>query len=371
MTVLPEKTRRTLEKLVSSMRVKENVYGIGLFGSWGRGDAASSSDVDLFILDKSDFPEEYVERIVLNGLFIDLNHVPKSLFQGLIPPEMDQRLQEMQVLYDRDWSLTNIKLLMGRCYASAERVDIRTEAHVIDSDVYLSRATSAFSREDYQSACLFAGVAFEFVLRVLMEITLEQFSNSRFVEKAEAATSKLHRQRYYKAYLHLAGLDKIDPAQVKEKLELFRKVWEEAHDLASVKARVLESAHFRIKTRLNFYLNPAFLEGMIARASSLVDAGRFAEASRYVDAVSLDVLENYVWLKALTSNVRVDLSTLMRSLKLLEKKNPRNYDSAVRLLGLDFADKASAAVATADARKMILEVRGERKALIKKCFSKS
>jgi len=56
----PEKVRRTLERVVKEMRVKENVYGIGLFGSWSRGDFASSSDVDLLILDKA---KETMHRI--------------------------------------------------------------------------------------------------------------------------------------------------------------------------------------------------------------------------------------------------------------------------------------------------------------------
>lgn len=53
MIALPEKLRKTLERIVRDLRVREDVYGIGLFGSWSRGDATASSDVDLFILDKA------------------------------------------------------------------------------------------------------------------------------------------------------------------------------------------------------------------------------------------------------------------------------------------------------------------------------
>jgi hypothetical protein len=370
MTVLPEKIRRTLEKLVSEMRVKEDVYGVGLFGSWSRGDATPFSDVDLFILNKGNFPGEYIERVVINGLFIDLNHVPRAWIQGPIPPEIDQKLYEMQVLYDRDWSLTNTKLLMDRCYASPERVEIRTEAHVVDSDVYLSRATSAYSRDDYPSAYFFAVVAFEAVLRVLVEVALEQSSISRFVEKVEASTTRLNRQRYYTEYLRLARLDKANSQEAREKLELFKTVWDEAHLLADENPRVLQSSHFKVRTKLSFYLNPAFLQGVMMRANSLIDSGRLAEMFHYLDVVSLDVLENYVWLKALVGNVRVDYTTLMRSLKLLEKKNLRNYDSAVQLLGLRDVDKALAANAIAEVREVILQIRRERKALIKKRFTK-
>ena len=199
MAGLPEKIRRTLERLVADMRTKEDIYGIGLFGSWSRSDAATSSDVDLLILDKSDFSTEYVERKALNGLLVDFDHVPKRWISGLIPPEMDQKLYEMQILYDRDWSLHNTKILMTKSYVSPERVDIRTESHVVNSDIYLSRATSAFSREDFRSAYLFATVALENTLKILVEIALEPFSNSRFVEKLEVSAASLECPAYSKS----------------------------------------------------------------------------------------------------------------------------------------------------------------------------
>jgi hypothetical protein len=79
---LPEKVRRTLEKVVKEMRVKENVYGIGLFGSRSRGDAVSSSDVDLLILDKAKLSDEYVERIEACGINIEGKNKWLTLIQN-------------------------------------------------------------------------------------------------------------------------------------------------------------------------------------------------------------------------------------------------------------------------------------------------
>jgi predicted nucleotidyltransferase len=249
LTGLPEKLRRTLEKIVAEMRVAENVYGIGLFGSWSRGDATTSSDIDLLILDKGNFNYEYVERIEANGLLIDLDHVPKRWIHGMIPPELDQKLYEMQILYDRDWSLNDTKLLMAKSYCSPERVDIRTETHVIDSDIYLSRATSAFSREDFGSAYLFATVALENILKVLVEIALEPFSNSRFVEILEVSATKLGMRDLFNEYLEIAELNKTDDAGAKDKLRLFKIVWDEMKAVAKQNAQVLESSHFKVKKK--------------------------------------------------------------------------------------------------------------------------
>jgi len=362
---LPEKVRRTLEKVVAEMRVAENVYGIGLFGSWSRSDATTSSDVDLLILDKSNFSYEYVERIEANSLLIDLDHVPKRWIHGPIPPELDQKLYEMQVLYDRDWSLNDTKVLMAKSYCSPERVDIRTETHVIDSDIYLSRATSAFSREDFRSAYLFATVALNNILKVLLEIALEPFSNSRFVERFEVSATKLGMQELFNEYLEIAELDEADDSSTRDKLKLFKIVWDEMKTTAKQGVQALESSHFKVKTKLNYYLDPAFLQGVVMRTTSMIDSGKVVEASHYMNSIFLDIVENYVWLKSSIDKVKIDYTTLMRSLESLEEKNPKNYDYIVKFLNLSDVTKLDAASAVEKSREIILKIRKDRKVLIK------
>jgi len=362
---LPEKIRRTLEKVVKEMRVAENVYGIGLFGSWSRGDTAETSDVDLLIFDKSDFNHEYVERMELGGVFIDLDRVPKRWIQGPIPPEIDQKLYEVQVLYDRDWSLANTKLLMAKSYSSPERVDIRTETHVIDSDIFLSRATSAFSREDLPSAYLFSTVALENILKILVEIALEPFSNSRFLNRLEVSATKLGMQGLFKEYLEMTGLGEVNSAGAKDKMKLFKVIWNEIGFNVKRNARALEASHFKVKTKLNYYLNPVFLQGALMRTNSLVDTGKAAEASYYLKGILLDIVENYVWLKSSVDKIKVDYTTLIRSLETLEEKNPKSYNQIVSFLDLDKIRKANASNAIEKSREIMLKIRKDRKVLIK------
>lgn len=368
---LPDNIRRTLARIVNQQKIKENVYGIGLFGSWSRGDADSSSDVDLFIFDKSDFVWEYVERIETGGLSIDFDHVPKKWMQGLLPPETDQKLYEMQILYDRDWSLTNTKLLMIKSYSSLERVGIRTEAHIVDSDIYLSRATSAFSRGDFCSAYLFAVSAFENALKILIEIALEPLSNSHFVEKFEISASKLRLSDLYEKYLTMSGLAEASDEQVKERLRLFNDVWSEAAAAVRQDMRVLESLHFKVKTRLLYYLNSAFLQGVVARINALMDSGRAAEASHYLNSIFIDMLENYVWFKSSVRKVKIDYSMLIRCLERMEGKDSRNYRNIVGFLNLEDVDGVAAERVIEDVREAILRIRRNRKILIKSVLSKS
>jgi len=362
---LPEKMRRTLEKIVKETMAKENVYGIGLFGSWSRGDATSSSDVDLFILSDSNLENECVERVEINGLLVDLDFVPKRWIHGPIPPELDQKLFEMQILYDRDWSLTNTKLLIAKSYSSPERVDIRTEAHIIESDIYLSRAASAFSREDFRSAQLFATLAMENVLRILIEIALEPFSNSRFIEKVEDSAVKLGMRSLFDEYLEITGLNKVDDAAVGEKPKLFKTVWDELNVVIKQNLQALETSHFKVRTKLKYYLNSAFLQGAIMRTNSLISSGKLVEASHYLNTTFIDMIESYAWLKASIDKVRIDYTTLIRSLESLEKKNPKNYEYIIKFLNLSEIDKTNAAKTVEKTRRVMLKLRGKRKVLIK------
>jgi predicted nucleotidyltransferase len=362
---LPEKLRRALEKTVKELAAKRNVYGVGLFGSWSRGDAAATSDVDLFILDKDDFAYEYVERIEQGGLFIDLDHVPKRWIESLIPPEIDQKLYEMQILYDRDWTLANTKLLMTKSYPSPERVDIRTDAHVVESDIYLSRATSAFSRHDFRSSHLFAYVALENILKVLVEIALQPLSNSRFIETAESSAAKLGMSSLFDEYLEMTGFNRVDDTHVKDKLKLFKIVWNDIDAVAKQNLQTLESTHFKVRTRLNYYLNPGFIQGVMKRANTMIEAEKKVEVAHYLSSILLDLVENYAWLKSLIDKVKIDYTTLIRSLESLEEKNSTNYNNILVILGLDLMEKADAANDIGRTREAMLKVRKDRKLLIK------
>nr|NIR87680.1 nucleotidyltransferase domain-containing protein [Candidatus Bathyarchaeota archaeon] len=92
---LPDKLRLVLERIVRSLSRRETVSGVGLFGSWSRGDAAVSSDVDLLVVDGRDFKYEYVARVEYDDFLVDLNYIPKKWVRSSVPPELDQKLYEM------------------------------------------------------------------------------------------------------------------------------------------------------------------------------------------------------------------------------------------------------------------------------------
>jgi predicted nucleotidyltransferase len=371
MVRLSEKMRRTLERLVNRLQKDVNVYGVGLFGSWSRGDAVASSDVDLFILDGKDVGYEYVERLEVGGMLFDLDFVPRKWFRAQMPPELDQKLYEMQILYDRDWLLTDSKLSMVKSYGSPERVSIRTEDHLLNSDIYLSRGASALSREDPLSAYVFTIVSLDSTLRILAEIAMEPFSNSHFTERMKHAATVLQMRETYQEYLKVSRLNEITDSGVRIKLRLFRAAWEEVRASAGKSLRNVTSPHFKVRANLNYYLNRAFLLGVIARTNSLIDSGDSVEASHYLNGILLEIAENYLWLRSSSGNAEVDYTTPISSLRSLEANNSKNHGHVVDFLSLGNVGKAEAADAIAKARKIEFEVRRNRKVLIRNCLARS
>jgi predicted nucleotidyltransferase len=363
---LPEKVRGVLEKLVRKLSAQETVSGIALFGSWSRGDAVPSSDVDLLIVNGRVFNYEYVERLETNGLLIDLDYIPKKLIKGSMPPEMDQKIYEMLILYDRDWSLTDTKNWVSKAYATPERLDIRTENYVIESDLYLSRATSALVRGDFQSARVFASMGVEAILKILIDINLMPISNSHFIQVLEEATKRSGMPEFFAGYLTLARLQAIDRLKTERKLNLLKEIWGEITSFTEDHASTLDSLHFKTKTRLRYYGKPAFLEGLTARSQAIMDTEMFDEAAHYMLRTLVDMLENYAWLASAEEGAKLNYPTLFRSLMEMEKPPMRIYEAAVEAFNVVDADREGTEKAVKFAKNTNLNLRQQRKDLIKK-----
>ena len=354
---LPENVRKSLERIVRDIRLNERVYGIGLFGSWSRGDAETSSDADLLIIYES-LEDEYVERIVSGGVFVDLDFIPKSWIQRIVPPEIDQKLYEAQIFYDRDWTLANAKLLITNIYSSPERVRLRVKNHVIESDIYFSRATSALFKGDLKSAQLFSTVALEKALMILMERALRPISNSHFIQEAEEAAKKLEAQSLFNFYLDAAKLHEADGELAKKKMELLKIVLNELSHVVNGHPKKVEELHPKAKKNIKYYFNPAFIEGALLRIESLIASNKIAEAVHYIKSLATIAIEKYAILRASMEKSALDFTCLLSFLEGAEKRKPKQYQNITSLLDLADLSKEEVDKTVKMAKEMLRKVRG-------------
>jgi hypothetical protein len=127
------------------------------------------------------------------------------------------------------------------------------------------------------------------------------------------------------------------------------------------KVSLLDSVHYKIRTKLNYYTAPAFLQGMILRSQALLNEASHQEAAHYLLITLADMLENYAWLKAAEQNTRLDYTTLVRFLKG-QKQNPSPiYKNAANALGIENVGEKTAEKTIVAAKQIVTEVRQKRK----------
>jgi len=361
---LSEKIRSALEKFVRDLSRREMISGVGLFGSWSRGDAVAGSDIDLLVVERQGLSHECVERLELDDLLVDLDYVPRRWVTVSLPPDIDQKLFEVLVLYDRDWSLTNAKDWMCRSYRNPERVSIRSEMYLVDADIYLSRASSALARDDFQSALVFVSVGLESILKIVVEAGSLPFSISRFVHVLDESTRKLGCRQFFDAFIDVSRLASVSRRDVDRSFGLFKAVWDDVASLLQEQASVLDSVHFKVKSQLNYYGNSSFLRGMLIRSQGMVDSGEHVEACHYVRSVLIDILENYAWFVASLEGKRLDCTLLFKSLKTLKETPPKLYEKVVAAFDLQNLTHKEAKETVEFAKETILRVRETRNELL-------
>jgi predicted nucleotidyltransferase len=358
-----------LDGLVADLKSRESVSGIGLFGSRSRGDAVPSSDVDLLIVDKRDFNYEYVERAEIEGFFLDLDFIPEKWIHRMVPPEVDQKLYELEVLYERDATLTKAKDLMLKTYLTPERAEIRTSSYLMEADTYLSRGLSAYYKNDYQSAKVNAAVGLEAVMKILIEVNKLPISNSHFIRALESSTKKFGAHNLYNDYVEISGFSKQDKQRTENMMDSFVALWRAALSFTEANSSAVKTLHIRILNDLNYYGKEGFMKGMLVRAGSLIKDNFLVEAAHYMFHASVSMLENYAWLLSALERTRFDYTSLFQYLKGSKKSPNEIYQKTVEAFGIEEASSLDAEESLRRTKEIILGIRQKRKELIMSLIS--
>ncbi|MEM3956358.1 MAG: nucleotidyltransferase domain-containing protein [Candidatus Bathyarchaeia archaeon] len=360
--MLPGSLSGVLGGIIEDLKAREVILGFGLFGSWSRGDATPASDVDLLIVENKDYDYDYVERIEVNGCLLDLDHISRYWI-AKIPPEIDQKLYELQILFDRDGSLTRAKNLMSRIYWKPERVELRTESHLFEADSYLSRARHALNRGDYRSAKVNSIRSFWAISKILMEAGRELILSSLFIKKLEDACRSLDMYTAYKSYIEVTGFGRLSKSDVKSMFESLISAWEGIMKFTKAMSPLPKDAHPKLGAKLNYYGRELFLKGLKARVNNLLEFS-LAEAANYIFHTLVDALESYVYVASTIENVRFDYATILKHLGELKMSPSEVYYNAIKALRVEDVSSLEAENILKTVSDTVLSVRQKRKELI-------
>jgi len=361
---MPKNIQSILTGLMEDLKSRESITGIGLFGSWSRGEASSSSDIDLLVVDSRNLNYEYVERAEIEDIFIDLDYIPEKWVLRDFPSEIDQKIYEAEILYDPNGTLERAKNTMLKIMWLPERVEIRTGRYLIEADILLSRGLSAYGRDDYQSAKLSAVLGLERIMRIIMEVNRIPFSNSRYIRALEASAKKIGLNELYGDYLEISGLSKVNRRASEGIFKALIDMWEAVIRFVEVNSSTVKSLHEEIIKNLNFYCTRSFLHGIAARTRSLLQEGLPVEAVHYMLYTSASMLENYAWLLAKIEGTPFDYTRLMSCLKNSKTSPKIVYENAVEVLMLRDVSLQDAEETLQKTRDIALDIRKKRKELI-------
>jgi len=358
---LPENSRSVLQQLLKDLESRESITGVGLFGSWSRGDASLSSDIDLLVVEEKDFDYEYVERAEIDDVFLDLDYIPSKWILRQIPPEIDQKVFESQVLLDRKGRFTAAKDIMSKNYWTLERAETRIGNHILQADTFLSRIVSALNREDFQSAKVSAVFGAASVMRVLLEVARKPYSSSRFLRMLESATIRLGVNDLYGEYLELTGLTRLSRQNAEGILNSVSEMWQQVKRFVQENSSKTANIHINVKNELNYYCKENFLKGLEARAQTLINESLYEEAVHYLFCASISMLENYVWLVSSLEGTRFDFTYLFQKLKNSNLSPKSIYQKTVDAFNLSDISQNEANKAQQKAKEIVSKLRKKRR----------
>jgi len=364
-----EKVSAIIGDLLEDLKSRESISGVCLFGSWGRGDAVSSSDIDLLIVDSRDINYEYVERAHIEGYFLDLDYIPERWVLREFPPEVDQKLYEAEILFDRKGRLARAKEMMLKIYSQPERVDLRTMNYLTEADIFLSRGISAHNKGDFQSAKVNAAAGFDAVMKILIELNRLPISNSHFVRSIESSVERFNAPKLLEDYLIISSLSQLDSHDAEDILSSLTIVWREASEFVEANSSTINTLHYKVANNLKYYCKESFWKGMFARALSLIEDSLFAEAVHYMFSTSLNMLENYAWLVSAVEKTRFDFTTILKFLKESKESPDTIYKKTAEAFRVCEVSEQEAEKALRRVKEVTLGIRQKRRELIAGLFS--
>jgi len=362
MTASESRINSILGEFLRDLVKQETISAVGLYGSWGRYEASPQSDVDLLIVDRRSFDYKYLELLDHGDLLIDILRIPRKWIDVTVNPEVDHVLFESIVLHDPEGVLERAREWVAENYRTPGRIDVRTEHNLILSDSYLSRATSAMLRGDWESAAVYAAFSMDPGVEVLIDIASLPVTEISFIWNLRRASEGLGLLGLYRTYLSTARLTGLKADDISSSIKAFEESWRLVSSFMEENRRVVERVHRRLRNEISYRTTSTYLKAVLARVRRVVEERNYMEAGHYLRGNHLRLLEEFSEISARKRGRKFDYPSLFKSLR----EDEEIYRHAVEIFDLRELDEGKAKEAIESARSVISYIRRNRKELIAK-----
>ena len=352
-----------IESFVDQLTRREDVVAVGLFGGWARYDASAASTLDFLVVGGSGVDFESHELIEHGGLLLDVNHVPWRWLGEIVKPEVDHRLHEAIVLYDPKGLLGKARGFVEQNYRAPGRVDIRTEGYIAMADVYMSRASSAVTRRNLETASVYVDAGLESISGVLMDIAGVPIARESFVWNLRRACEGLGLMDFYRDFIDVSRLSGLEARDVVEVRRRFEGVWRQISGYLCDSGDALAGLHEVLKREVGYLTSRSMLGLLLAVAEDMLDGGNFVGAAVYLRGWLRRLLEGYAWVVSARRGNKLDYTSLFKTIGG-DGGAGNVREGVVGVLGLGGVDGEGARRAFERSRSMVSLVRSSRRGLI-------
>jgi predicted nucleotidyltransferase len=358
-----EVLRGTIDGFVGELARQETVTSVGLFGSWARYEASEASDFDVLVVDRSGVDFEFNELVERGGLLFDINRIPWRWVGEIVRPEIDHRLHEAVVLYDPSGLMGRARGFVEGNYRTPGRVEVRTEGCLTRSEMYLSRASSAMTRRDPETAAVYMDASLEEAAGILMDVAGFPRTRGALVWNARRACERLGMMDFYGAFIESARLSGVGRGEAEGCLGRFEAAWRQISGYIGFNRHVVGGLHEVLRRDIAYMTGPAMLRLVLARASEMLGGSGFVEASAYMRGWLLRLLEDYAWVVSAKRGDKLDYASLFRTIGEDEKAGDV-FGDVSEVFGLGGVDEGFARRSMEVARSVISGLGGDRRRII-------
>lgn len=363
MTVSAREFRSIINSFVDELSRDESVASVGLFGSWVSYEAFGSSSVDVLVVDWSGRDYESRELREYRGLVMDVDRVPLSWVGEMVSPEVDHKVHGAMIMHDPGGMLRRAQGFLEGSYRSPGRVEMRCEGHLSSAEMYLSRISSALSRGDYETACVFAEMGAASAALVLVDLAGLVPGVGSSVWDLRRACERFGVLDVYGDFVDVGRYGGVGGEEASGVRGCFEDVWGLVQRFLDENRYVLAGLHERLRSELGYSADPLMLGLALGRSGEMLGGSDPVGAVAYLRRRLLPLLEGYGWVASAKVGDRFDYTGLFRTLGGLDGGRGV-YEGALEVFGLGGMDAGAAGRVVEGARGLVSRVRGVQRGLV-------
>jgi predicted nucleotidyltransferase len=352
-----------LDSFVKKVSDIETVMGIGLFGSWARYEFSLRSNVDILIVDESDRNFDFNELLEFENFIFDVSRIPLVKLRKIVMPSMDHLLYGMHILYDPKKVLERVKKFEEEKFRTIGRIELRFENKVVTADSRLSRASSALSRKNFETALLFSFFSISPIAEVLIDLAGLPLTTKSMIWNLRRACEKLDDLETYNKIIKNLNLYGADKNGVLKNIKISQEIWHSMSEDIIEKYDKINNVPDNINHNIKYLTNALMTKKINFEIADFLKNNNFFDAIYRLRFHLFRLIVFYARIITLNKGNKFDYTSIFKTIK---ESTQEIHEQALQIFGFINYDPKKIRKIYEENRSFIMKFRKQRLKYINK-----